>query len=98
MHKIPAYSGPFRKAFNSLKYKWDAYRGSIKGAAWASTFLDITGKTLTRLLVASPEPFKGKALNKGTRTWTNVRMLEGGKKGGRQEMREKGRAEGRKCL
>lgn len=65
MHKIPTYTGPFRKAFSSLKYKWDAYRGSIKGTAWASMFLDISGKTLTRLIVALPEPFKSKALNKG---------------------------------
>lgn len=47
-------------------------------------FLDITGKTLTRFIVALPEPFRSRALNKGTRIWTNLRMLEGGEE--KQEM------------
>lgn len=68
MHKIIAYTGPFRKAFNSLKHRWDAYRQSIKGTAQASMFLDIIGKTLTHLTVALPEPFRSRALNEGNRT------------------------------
>lgn len=71
MHKIPTYTGPFRKAFSTLKHRWDAYRGSIKGTAQTSMFLYITDKTLTHLIVALSEPFRSKALNKGTRTWTN---------------------------
>lgn len=80
MHKIPTYTGPFRKAFSTLKHRWDAYRGSIKGTAQTSMFLYITDKTLTHLIVALSEPFRSKALKKGTRTWTNLRMGRRGRK------------------
>lgn len=78
MHEIPSYTGPFIKAFSSLKHRWDANRQSIE-TAQTSMLFDITGKTLTHLIVALPEPFRSRALNKGTRTWTNLRMLGEGK-------------------
>lgn len=65
--------------YNTDAQNSSLHRQSIKGTAQASTFLDLTGKTLTHLIVALPEPFRSRALNKGNRTWTNLRMQGEGK-------------------